>query len=89
MARDGKAVGIEYLRDTTVHQGISRDTIIATAKEFVVLSAGSFGTPAILERSGIGSGDLHKKLGIQTIVDLPGVGENYQGWLSYRITIRK
>ncbi|KAK7688557.1 hypothetical protein QCA50_008095 [Cerrena zonata] len=76
-----KAVGIEYLQDPTFHQGASNDIIVATAKKYVVVSAGTFGTPAILERSGIGSSDLHQKLGIQTVVDLPGVGENYQGKL--------
>ncbi len=35
--------------------------------------------PAVLERSGIGSADRLGKLGIAGIVDLPGVGENYQG----------
>ncbi|KAK7688538.1 hypothetical protein QCA50_008076 [Cerrena zonata] len=73
-----KAVGIEYLQDPAVHQGASKDSIIATARQSVILSAGSFGTPAILERSGIGSSALHNQLGIQTVVDLPGVGENYQ-----------
>lgn len=37
------------------------------------------GSPAILERSGIGAAERLKKIGIPQIVDLPGVGENYQG----------
>jgi alcohol oxidase len=32
----------------------------------------------ILERSGVGSSDLLKKLGIKVVSDLPGVGEQYQ-----------
>lgn len=77
--REDQAVGIEYLQDPTTHQGASVDPIIATAKKLVILSAGTFGSPTILERSGVGPGLLLKRLGIQTIVDLPGVGENYQG----------
>ena len=51
----------------------------------VVLSAGSFGTPGILERSGIGAKDVLDDVKVKQRVDLPGVGENYQGlvhWLS-------
>ncbi|KAK7436184.1 hypothetical protein VKT23_019260 [Stygiomarasmius scandens] len=49
----------------------------ALATKMVVLSAGAFGSPAILERSGIGSSELLNKLRIPLLVDLPGVGENY------------
>jgi choline dehydrogenase-like flavoprotein len=51
----------------------------ATASRLVVVSGGAFGSPAILERSGIGSNAVLSKLGIQVLVDLPGVGENYNG----------
>lgn len=44
-----------------------------------MLSAGSLGSPAILERSGIGAKSVLEKNGVKQIVDLPGVGENYQG----------
>jgi choline dehydrogenase len=40
----------------------------------VTLSAGSIGSPAILMRSGIGPGRELEKLGIQSTIDLPGVG---------------
>lgn len=43
------------------------------------MSGGAFGSPAILERSGIGAKARLEKFGIETVVDLPGVGENYQG----------
>ena len=49
------------------------------ASKLVVLSAGTFGSPAILERSGIGGEDVLRKNNVDQLVDLPGVGENYMG----------
>jgi alcohol oxidase len=48
----------------------------------VVVSAGSLGSPAILERSGIGGKQVLEGVGVKQLVDLPGVGENYHGALS-------
>ncbi len=42
----------------------------------VVLCAGTYGSPAILLRSGIGPADDLRSLGIAVRVDLPGVGAN-------------
>lgn len=44
----------------------------------MILSAGALSTPQILERSGIGSSGILSSLGIHSVVDLPGVGQNYQ-----------
>ncbi|MGW4050179.1 GMC family oxidoreductase [Streptomyces sp. NPDC004779] len=41
-----------------------------------VLAAGTFGSPAVLLRSGIGPADRLHRLGIRPRVDLPGVGAN-------------
>jgi len=46
-----------------------------------VASAGAFGSPTILERSGIGSKEVLHKNGISQIVDLPGVGDHYMDHL--------
>jgi choline dehydrogenase len=59
-------------RVTGVH--VADGSLIAAGH--VVLCAGTYGTPAILMRSGIGSGDHLRSLGIPVAVDLPGVGEN-------------
>jgi len=48
------------------------------AKKEVILSAGSIGTPGILERSGIGNREILIKAGINPRHHLPGVGENMQ-----------
>ncbi len=42
----------------------------------VVLAAGTYGSPAILLRSGIGPADQLRALGVRTVLDLPGVGRN-------------
>ena len=65
---DGRAVGVEYLLD-----GERR---VATASDEVVLSGGTIGSPAVLLRSGIGPADHLAELGIDVLLDLPGVGEN-------------
>ncbi|OJT05709.1 Alcohol oxidase [Trametes pubescens] len=48
------------------------------ARKEVILSAGAIQTPQILELSGIGNQAILEPLGIETLIDLPGVGENLQ-----------
>ncbi|MBA3687333.1 MAG: FAD-dependent oxidoreductase [Chloroflexi bacterium] len=43
---------------------------------WVVLSAGTYGSPSLLLRSGVGPAGHLRELGIDVLVDLPGVGEN-------------
>ncbi len=50
----------------------------------VILSAGSIGSPQILQLSGIGPAALLQKHGIPVLVDLPGVGANLQDHLQIR-----
>jgi choline dehydrogenase len=62
-----RAVGVRAIAD-----GRTRDV----RADLVVLAAGAYGTPEILLRGGIGpAADLHA-LGIEPVVDLPGVGAN-------------
>lgn len=77
--RDGRAVGVQFVRNKNMDPDVSTDITTVRASRLVVVSAGALGSPAILERSGIGARDLLEKLGINAIVDLPGVGESYQG----------
>ena len=58
------------------------------ARREVVLSAGAFGSPQILQLSGIGPGAHLQSKGIATLVDLPGVGENLQDHIDYVYTYR-
>ena len=48
----------------------------ALAADTVVLAAGTYGSPSILMRSGVGPAGHLTDLGIAVIRDLPGVGEN-------------
>jgi len=47
-----------------------------TARKEIVLSAGSFGTPLLLQLSGIGNKKDLKAAGVTTIVNNPSVGYN-------------
>lgn len=47
-----------------------------TAQKEVIMSAGSFGTPYILQLSGIGNAKELRAVGIHPIADLPSVGKN-------------
>jgi choline dehydrogenase-like flavoprotein len=50
----------------------------AKTKGEVILSAGTFRTPQLLELSGIADPEVLNPLGIDVMVNLPGVGENYE-----------
>jgi choline dehydrogenase len=54
------------------------------AQQEVILCAGSIGTPQILQLSGIGPNRVLSDSGIQTLIDLPGVGANLQDHLQIR-----
>ncbi len=48
------------------------------------MSSGAIGSPQILQSSGIGNSQKLKKLGIQMVNELNGVGENLQDHLMFR-----
>ena len=54
------------------------------ARREVILSAGSIGSPQLLQLSGIGPGDLLQAHGIAVRKELPGVGANLQDHLQIR-----
>jgi choline dehydrogenase len=68
-----KATGVSY----TVG-GASRQ---AGANAEVIICGGSIGSPSLLQRSGIGPGDVLQSAGVDVVHDLPGVGENLQDHL--------
>lgn len=58
------------------------------ARREIILSAGAFGSPQILQLSGIGSGAMLQSKGISVIHELLGVGENLQDHIDYVYTYR-
>lgn len=70
-----KAVGVAFVVNR--NHGTPKETIVK-ARKMVVLTAGTLGTPQILERSGIGGKAVLDKAGVKCLVDLPGVGKQYQ-----------
>jgi choline dehydrogenase-like flavoprotein len=57
-------------------------TEILKAKKDIILSAGALVSPLILELSGVGNPAVLSHYGIETVVDLPTVGENLQDQLN-------
>ncbi len=72
---DGRAVGARYLQKGKEHK--------IRANREVILSAGAFGSPQILQLSGVGNPDDLKAHGIEPVHDLPGVGQNLQDHLDF------
>jgi choline dehydrogenase-like flavoprotein len=56
----------------------TNNSIPIIAHREVILSAGTVHTPQILHLSGIGPAPLLQRAGIPVLVDLPGVGSNFQ-----------
>ncbi|HKG79835.1 MAG TPA: GMC family oxidoreductase, partial [Pyrinomonadaceae bacterium] len=82
-----RAVGVEtyegkhlYEADPEVRKGKVNEFVkrkVLASRE-VILCAGAFNTPQLLKLSGVGPAKELKDLGIDVVVDLPGVGENLQ-----------
>ena len=73
---DGRAVGVIYTA-----RGQQR---VARARGETVLAAGAVGSPAVLQRSGVGDAERLKAAGVEPIHHLPGVGANLQDHLQIR-----
>src|SRR5712672_2197587 len=63
-------------RCTGVRYSVAGEVREARAGRAVVVSAGAFNSPQLLELSGIGQPERLRDLGIEVRHDLPGVGEN-------------
>jgi choline dehydrogenase-like flavoprotein len=59
----------------TVRDAHGQETRFDAGKE-IILASGTYGTPPILLRSGIGPKSELEELGVSVAVDLPGVGKN-------------
>ncbi|MGE0549890.1 MAG: GMC family oxidoreductase [Kofleriaceae bacterium] len=78
---DGKRVtGVELF------DGV--DELFVESRCETILSAGSIGSPQLLQVSGIGPGSLLHERGVPVLHDLPGVGENLQDHLQLRMAFK-
>jgi choline dehydrogenase-like flavoprotein len=73
---NGRACGVQFRRGGEVFE--------ARTDGEVILCAGSIGSPHILSLSGIGKHEWLAPLGIQTLMNRPGVGSNLQDHLQQR-----
>lgn len=73
-----KAVGVDF------KQG--KRTKTAKAGKEVILSAGAFHSPQLLQISGVGPTKVLKEAGVEVIHALKGVGENLQDHLFYPVS---
>ncbi len=64
----GRAVGVEYVQHGQKH--------VVRAEREVIVCGGAYNSPQLLLLSGIGPADELASLGIESAVDLPGVGGN-------------
>jgi choline dehydrogenase len=71
-------------RCTGVQVWSGHEMVTAVAAVEVILSAGSIGSPQILQLSGIGPAALLQERGVPVVVDAPGVGANLQDHLQIR-----
>ncbi|KAH8660866.1 alcohol oxidase [Tricladium varicosporioides] len=74
VSKDLRAEGITIQS----RDGNKKATTTISASQEVVLAAGAFGSPALLQRSGVGPKDILKAASVEVKLDLPGVGRNLQ-----------
>jgi len=68
LVESGRAVGVEYRKEGKLHR--------VPANAEVILAGGTYNSPQLLMLSGIGPADDLRRLGIQPVADVPGVGRN-------------
>jgi choline dehydrogenase len=66
----GRCAGVQY--------SVGGEIFSAGCRGEVVLAAGTVGSPLVLMRSGIGPQRHLGEIGVEVILDLPGVGQNLQ-----------
>jgi len=67
------ATGVSFFERNNPDQ-----VLVVKAKKEVIVSAGTVHTPQILQNSGIGPKDLLKEADIPVLLEIPGVGQNFQ-----------
>ena len=80
LVENGRAVGVEY----RTPQGL----VTARCRGEVIVSGGVYGSPQLLQLSGLGPADLLQQHGVAVVRDMPGVGahlhDHFNTYLVYR-----
>jgi choline dehydrogenase-like flavoprotein len=76
IVENGRATGV------VIRQGWGKRRTVK-ARAAVILSAGAFGSPQILQLSGIGPAEHLRSLGIEVVQDKPAVGADLQDHIDY------
>ncbi|KAF7133850.1 hypothetical protein CNMCM5793_005262 [Aspergillus hiratsukae] len=71
-----RAAGVEIRPNPLFQDGTTYQTV--KADRLTVVSAGSLGSPSVLERSGVGNPDVLSAAGVDLVASVRGVGSNYQ-----------
>ncbi|KAL1988154.1 hypothetical protein VTN96DRAFT_684 [Rasamsonia emersonii] len=74
---NGRAVGVATVPSKPLG-GQDPPRKIYRARKQIIVSGGTLSSPLILQRSGIGDPEKLRRAGIKPLVDLPGVGRNFQ-----------
>ncbi len=78
LVEKGRAVGLRYT--------VKGRPAVAYADREVILSCGAVNSPRLLLLSGIGPADELRKVGVDPVHDLPGVGKNFQDHMDVYLT---
>jgi choline dehydrogenase len=80
LIENGRATGVEFLGDDVPH--------VARARGEVVVCGGVYGSPQLLQLSGLGPGALLQEFGVPVVRDMPRVGADLQDHFYVRLTFR-
>lgn len=75
---DGRAVGVLTVPTRPVAGYGKTERRYFKARKLIILSCGTLSSPLVLQRSGIGNREKLEAAGVKCVVDLPGVGLNFQ-----------
>lgn len=74
---NGRAVGVVTVPTKPLNGGEPVRKIFRARKQ-IIISGGTLSSPLILQRSGVGDPEKLRRAGVKPLVDLPGVGRNFQ-----------
>jgi len=80
LVAEGRATGVEFICDGALH--------VARARGEIIVSGGVYGSPQLLQLSGIGPGAQSQQFAIPVVRDIPGVGADLQDHFYVRLAFR-